>query len=131
MVARMLAKLETVSSPGQRLFVGPGDLRRTNYVDTYLYYMMPELTPATYFLEMNPLSANRPRSRLAADVASADWLVLNRVYDHWYEPNRSVEYGSDAPNAVVRKDFEVCGEFGSYLLYRRKNRSAPLRQIQP
>jgi hypothetical protein len=116
----MLRDVDKLSSPGQRLFVGPADLRRTNYNDTYIYHLVPKLVPATYFLEMNPLSANRPNSRLAADVQSADWLALNRGWDSWSEPNRSVEFGSDAPNRVVREHFEVVGEYGSYLLFRRK-----------
>ena len=125
-VAKMLAKLNALSAPGDRLFVGPADLRRTNYNDTYLYHMMPELTPATYYLEMNPLSANRPGPRLAADVQSADWLVLNRSYDFWTEPNRSSEYASNFPNIIMQRDFEVCGEFGRYLLGRRRSRASHL-----
>lgn len=116
----MLKQLDSLSAPGERLLVGPADLRRTNYNDTYIYHMMPKLIPATYFLEMNPLSANRPGSRLAADIASADWLVLNRAWDRWSEPNRSMDYASNAPNAVVQQDFQLCGKFGDYLLYRRK-----------
>jgi hypothetical protein len=118
--AALLRELETRSSAGQRLFVGPGDLRRTNYNDTYLYHMLPQLQPATYFLEMNPWSANRPGSRLAADVASADWLILNRQTDEWNEPNRSREFGSDAPNVVVREQFALQGEYGGFLLFRKK-----------
>ena len=117
---RMLDELQTLSSPGQRLFVGPADLRRTNSCDTFVYHLLPQLEPASYFLEMNPLSANRPQSRLAADVASADWLVLNRQWDSWQEPNRSAEFGSDAPNTVVRNRFERLDEFGPYLLYRKR-----------
>ncbi len=119
-VDQMLKKLDSLSAPGERLFVGPADLRRTNYNDTYIYHMIPKLTPASYFLEMNPLSANRPGSRLAADVGTADWLVLNRAWDSWDEPNHSVDYGPDAPNRVVQKQFELCGEFGGYLLFHRK-----------
>jgi hypothetical protein len=119
-VDQMLKKLDELSAPRERLFVGPADLRRTNYNDTYIYHMMPKLTPATYFLEMNPFSANRPGSRLVADIESADWLVLNRAWDYWSEPNRSMDYGSSVPNAVVQKEFELCGEFGSYLLFHRK-----------
>lgn len=124
-VGVMLKRLDALSAPGERLFVGPADLRRTNYGDTYIYHMMPKLTPATYFLEMNPLSANRAGSRLAADVQSADWLVLNRAWDSWHEPNRSSEYSSDAPNVVVERDFDICGEFGGYLLFRRKKQELP------
>jgi hypothetical protein len=116
----MLAELDRVSSPGQRLFVGPADLRRTNFGDTYIYYLMPQLRPATYFLEMNPFSANAPNSRLASDVQSADWLVLNRMWDYWDEANESAHLGPDAPNAVVREEFDLQGEYGLYLLYRNK-----------
>ena len=126
-IGRMLDELERLSKPGERLFVGPADLRRTNYNDTYIYHLMPKLIPASYFLEMNPMSANRLGSRLAADVRSADWLVLNRAWDSWHEPNASTEYASSAPNAVVQKEFECCGEFGSYLLFRRKSQDAPPR----
>jgi hypothetical protein len=122
-VARMLSKLDALSRPGQRLFVGPADLRRTNYNDTFLYHLMPKLTPATYFLEMNPRSANRPGSRLAADVQSADWLVLDRAWDPWDEPNRSLEYASNEANAVIRKEFDVHQEFGPLVLLRRKSQT--------
>ena len=108
------------AKPGERLFVGPADLRRTNYNDTFIYHLEPQLRPATYFLEMNPFSANRPGSRLAADVATADWLVLNRRMDAWNEPNRSREYGSDAPNQVVKDQFALQGQYGSYLLLHKK-----------
>jgi len=119
-VDSMLAELDKLSSPGQRLFVGPGDLRRTNFNDTYIYYLMPQLHPATYFLEMNPFSANAPSSRLSSDVKSADWLVLNRTWDYWDEANDSRQPGPDAPNVVVREEFEAIGEYGLYLLYRNK-----------
>jgi hypothetical protein len=119
--ARLFQKLQTVSKPGERLFVGPADLRRTNYCDTYIYHLFPQLRPASYFLEMNPFSANRPHSRLAADVSSADWLVLDRLMDQWNEPNRSAEFGDDAPNLVVLKKFELVGDFGPYGLFKRKS----------
>ena len=116
----VLTELDKMSSPGQRLFVGPADLRRTNFGDTYIYYLMPHLRPATYFLEMNPFSANAPDSRLARDVKSADWLVLNRMWDYWDEPNESRQLGPDAPNTVVQTEFDLVGEYGLYLLYRNK-----------
>lgn len=118
-IGRLLDRLDRLSKPGERLFVGPADLRRTNYCDTFIYHLAPKLRPATYFLEMNPLSANRPGSRLASDIASADWLVLNRAWDVANEPNRSVEYGSTEPGDIVRERFLPAGRFGSYLLFRR------------
>lgn len=119
-VARMLDKVEGAIQPGQRLFVGPSDLRRTNYCDTWLYHMLPKLEPATYFLEMNPFSANRAGSRLASDVRSADWLILNDAWNSADEPNHSRDYGPDEPNQIVRQNFEVVGTFGSFHLYRRR-----------
>ena len=119
--AEMFQRIDTLAFPGDRLFVGPADLRRTNYNDTFLYHMLPQLCPATYFLEMNPGSANRANSRLASDIRTADWLILNRLYDNWREPNSSSSNGSDEPNAVVRAEFTLCGEFGPYLLFRHQS----------
>src|ERR1700692_4741169 len=82
--------------------------------------MCPQLRPATYFLEMNPHSANRPNSRLAADVASANWLVLDHDTDNWNEKNDSTKFGSDLPMRVVAQQFELCGQYGPCDLYRRK-----------
>jgi hypothetical protein len=116
----MLSELQRVATAGQLLFVGPGDLRRTVYGDTWIYHMLPQLRPASYFLEMNPGSANAPGSRLARDVASADWLVLNRARDLIWEPNRSSEFGPDEPNKVVQKDFDLWRTYGPYLVLRNK-----------
>lgn len=67
--ADLRALLEAVDRrawPGARLFVGPRDLRRTLANDTFLYFLLPDLEPATYFLIMNPGTANRPGSRRPA-----------------------------------------------------------------
>ena len=121
-LSKTLDRLEALAAPGDRLFVGPADLRRTNYNDTFIYYMMPHLRPSTYFLEMNPLSANRPKSRLTTDVASADWLILDHDLDRWKdEHNESTKFGSDAPMQVVAQQFELCARYGPHDLYRRKH----------
>ena len=124
-LGKIFDRLDALAKPGERLFVGPADLRRTNYNDTFIYHMMPQLRPATYFLEMNPQSANRPGSRLGKDIAGADWLVLNRELDTWHEPNQSAKFASDAPMQVVRDQFELCGQYGTRDLYRRRIRPAP------
>lgn len=116
----LLDTMTSLSSPGQRLFVGPADLRRTNYNATFLYHFLPQLIPATYFLEMNPLSANRPGSRLTTDVLSADWLILDHRLDEWNEQNESSRFGPDAPNQVVQSNFELRARQGSYDIYRKK-----------
>ncbi|MEO9224447.1 MAG: hypothetical protein ABI276_05590 [Acidimicrobiales bacterium] len=97
---------------GQRLFVGPIDLRRTPYSDAFFYFLFPKLVPATYYIEMDPFDS-KPGTRLASDVGSADWLILSGVWSNWEEPNDSRLYGSDKPNQVVRDHFCLLGSYGS------------------
>ena len=113
--------LAAMSEPGEHLVVGPLDLRRTWYSDAVVYWMFPELEPATYFIEMDPGVANEEDSGLAADVAAADWALLTDFWAGWYEPNASIEYGSDAPNQVIRDHFCEAGSYEDRLvvLYRR------------
>jgi 4-amino-4-deoxy-L-arabinose transferase-like glycosyltransferase len=101
----VITDLNSLAKPGERLLVGPNDLRRTWYSDAFFYYLFPELTPATYFIEMDPGLANATDSPLAAEVASSDWVITTGFWDGWREPNSSMDYGSDAPNQVLAKDF--------------------------
>jgi hypothetical protein len=128
---QMLTELQRASTPGQLLFVGPADLRRTVYCDSWIYHIFPHLPPATYFLEMNVASVDAPGSRLAHDVARADWLVLNRAWDFIFEPNRSSEFGPDEPNNIVRTDFDLWREYGPYLLLRNKRLRNMIEQQLP
>ncbi len=117
---RLVADLGRESKAGQRLFVGTADLRKTPYSDAYLYYLMPELTPATYYIEMDPGVANGQRSGLADEVAHSDWLVLSHVWDNWREDNDSKKFGPDAPNEVVRRQFCLVRDYdGNFELYHR------------
>lgn len=102
---QVIEALHELSEPEQRLFVGPMDLRQTAYSDAYFYHLFPELIPATYFIEMDPGLANAENSRLADDVASADWLILTRFWSGWIEPNDSTVFGSDRPNQIVEEKF--------------------------
>ena len=115
----LLHDVDAVSRPGQRVFVGPANLRRTNYNDTFLYALLPELTPASYFLEMNPGSANRRGSRLASDLATADVVVLTTAYDRWSEPNASSRDGPRAPLDVLARHFCVRAEHPPWRLLVR------------
>jgi hypothetical protein len=114
-------ELGKLAKPGDRLLVGPSDLRRTWYSDVFIYWLFPELDPATYYIEMDPGLANKPGSSLAADVASADFVILTGLWDGWMEPNSSMDYGSDAPNQVLRDHFCVVGNYtdGQAVLYQR------------
>lgn len=107
------ADLQARATPGERLFVGPMDLRRTPYSDASFYFLFPDLVPATYFIEMDPGIADAEGSRLADDVASADWLILSNVWTNWAEPNDSDRLGPDTPNQVVRDQFCLVDDYGA------------------
>jgi hypothetical protein len=123
-VAAVVRRAEELSRPGDSLYVGPRDLRRMNYGPSYLYFLLPELEPASYYMEMNPLTANREGSGLADELRAADWLILTTQWDDWDEPNASVEYGPDEPNEVVRDLFCLRLRSGEYRLYERCDRGA-------
>jgi len=113
--------LSLLSRPGDRLFVGPVDLSRTWYSDVIFYWMFPELDPATYYIEMDPGLANEPGTRMAADLESADWVILTSFWAGWDEPNSSMEFGDQRPNEILRDEFCLVREYPEHLvwLYRR------------
>jgi hypothetical protein len=117
-VGDLLAEVDRTAEPGDRLFVGTGDLRKTPYSEAFLYYLLPELEPATRFIEMDPGVANAPDSGLADEVASADLLILSSIRDDWVEPNASLEFGPAEPNRVVEAEFCLVGSYGKGLFGR-------------
>jgi hypothetical protein len=119
----VVERARRVTRPGESLFVGPEDLRRTNYGPTYMYFLLRDLEPASYYMEMNPKTANRRGSGLATELRRADWLILTSEWDNWDEANASSEYGSPAPNKVVDELFCVRLESGQYRLYERCDRT--------
>ncbi len=130
-IARVTSCLDAVqrrAAPGERLFVGPRDLRHPHYADTFLYHLLPQLTPATYFLEMNPGSVDRPDSQLTTDLASAEWLILNRSWD---APTAAAEHPA-APEEIVRTQFALVHEVEGLEVYRKTTRVAglPVPQLE-
>jgi hypothetical protein len=121
-VEEVAAVLDAEADPGDRLFVGPVDLSRTNYSQTALYHLFPELEPASYHLEMNPGLANREGGRLADDLAGADWLLLTPLFDQWVEPNTSTDPGDPRPAAVVAEQFCEVHRTPTYVLMGRCDR---------
>lgn len=120
-VRRVLGIARRAERAGARtLFVGPRDLRTSNANDAYLYYLLDGLKPASYYLEMNPRTANRDGSGLADDLRTADVLILNRRWDVSAEPNDSNRPGPSEPNAVVRRDFDVVLRTGPYAVLLRR-----------
>lgn len=108
----LLAEVPKVSKPGDKLFVGTTDLRRTPLSEAYLYYMLPELPPSTYYIEMDPGVANAKGSGLAQDLRDANVAILSGAWNDWSEPNDSRKLGSDAANRVLVRDFCLVGNWG-------------------
>lgn len=108
----MLRDAERVTDPGDRLFVGTGDLRFTPYSEAFLYHLLPDLEPATRYIEMDPGLANAADSELATEVASADVVILSSLFDDWAEPNDSAVPGPARPNEVLADQFCLEGRYG-------------------
>jgi hypothetical protein len=117
-VNAMLPVVDRIARPGDKLFVGTGDLRKTPYSEAFLYYLLPQTRPGTRYIEMDPGVANRPDSGLADDLASSDLVILSSIRDDWVEPNASRDFGSDEPNQVLARDFCMVGSWGQGLLGR-------------
>ena len=115
----ILIALDGVAAPGDRVFVGPELLARTNYSETYLYHLMTDYEPGSYHLQMNPGLANREGGRLSADVAASGWLILTSKFDTWTEPNDSVTDGDLRADAVVESSFCAVETVGARTLYGR------------
>jgi hypothetical protein len=120
----VLREVDRRAAAGDTLFVGPRDLRRTNYGDTFVYFLLPRLRPASYFTEMNPGVANAPGSPLARDLERADFLILTDRFDRWDEPNASALSGPAAPLRVVRDRFCRRLVSGTFELYERCDRGS-------
>jgi hypothetical protein len=117
---QVIAEAARISQPGQRLFVGPTDLRKTPYSDAYLYYMLPRLQPGTHYIEMDPGVANADDSGLDEDLASSDIAILSRIWEDWDEPNDSRLVGSDKTAQVLNEHFCHVGTYGElYELYQK------------
>lgn len=116
----LVAEVPKHAKPGERLFVGTTDLRKTPVSEAYLYYLLPEYPPGTYYIEMDPGVANAKGSKLAGDLASSDFAILSSVWKDWSEPNDSRKVGDDAANKVLRRDFCLVKQYGGfYRLYTK------------
>ncbi len=116
---RVVDRLAAEAEPGETLIAGPVDLSRTNYNDSFFYYLFPELQPGTRYIEMDPGIANTEGSGLADELRSNDWLIVSRSSDLWNEPNDSVIPGSQEPNEVVADQYCLVEDAGSFQLLRR------------
>jgi hypothetical protein len=118
-----LDAIEEVTAPGDRLVVGPEDLRRTFLNHTALYHLLPELEPGTYHLTMAPGTANRSGSRLPDDVAEADAVVLGTGSD-WHQVAPNSELESDDATEALEAGFCLRAEPYPYRVYVRCDRGS-------
>ncbi len=116
---KVVDRLAEESRPGESLIAGPVDLSRTNYNDSFFYYLFPDLVPGTRYIEMDPGIANTEGSGLADELRTNDWLILSRSSDLWNEPNDSTIPGSQEPNQVVADQYCMVEDAGSFQLLRR------------
>jgi hypothetical protein len=117
-VEAMLPDVEALTEPGQTLLVGTGDLSKTPYSEAFLYFLLPQLPPATRYIEMDPGVADAEGSGLADEVAAADVVILSSIRDDWVEPNDSRVAGSQEPNEVLADRFCLVGSYGVGLFDR-------------
>ena len=113
---QLIPDLEELTEPGDRLIVGPADLSRTIYSDVAVYFLFPELEPATYYVEMDPGLADTEGSGLAEDIATADYLVLTNIWTGWNEPNDSSLHLSQEHNQAVADNFCLIGRYEDNLV---------------
>jgi hypothetical protein len=125
-VNALLPDVARIAQPGDSLFVGTGDLRKTPYSEAFLYYLLPELEPATRYIEMDPGIANAEDSGMADELRRADIVILSSIRDDWDEPNDSRTFGPNEPNEVIQDEFCLVESYGRglsgrglYELYRR------------
>jgi hypothetical protein len=116
-VENLFKELDSVAQSGESVFIGPRDLTRTNYSETWLYHLLPEYVPGSYHLEMNPGLANREGGRLAEDIENTDWVILTSRFDGWNEPNTSVNPGSSEAEEVVNNQFCLIYQSTNYSLF--------------
>ena len=90
-----------------------------------MYFLLRDLGPASYYMEMNPGTANREGSGLADELRRADWLILTSEWDDWDEPNDSTVNSARPSRTRSFATTSACGSStGQYRLYERCDRAA-------
>ncbi len=117
---RVLDWLDTHVRPGQKLFVGPADLRWAFSTPTELYFLTPRLRPAGFYLELGP-GDDTPvfTHRLMDDLHRADVLVLDDLSLPFYREQiwPEARAGSALPNTFVRRHFHAVYQTGAYSIW--------------
>jgi hypothetical protein len=116
----LLKAVERDAKPGSRLIVGNTDMRRVPYVDSFLYYLLPQYKVGTSFIEFEPGLTNRRGTPLTSEMHHADVFIASDRWLGWDEPNASMKPGDPGPQRVLRQDFCEKNDFGNgYKLFLR------------
>lgn len=119
-VSQTRSQLLRHAPPGGGLFVGSTDMSRTSLSRIELYYLMPELRPRAYFLELAVGVSEQADSGLVDDIRAADVLLLTAMPDELREHLFPyLTKGSDEANDVVRREFCLAAETGWGMVYER------------
>ena len=116
--AQTIDVIDSIAETGDSIVVGSDDLLRTFYNDTYLYHLLPDLDPGTYYLTMAPGTANGDESKLPDEVAEADVVVLGTLPSFEQLLPRS-EIGNPAAQQVLDEHFCLRDNFFIHLIYER------------
>ena len=90
------------------VFVGPSDMSRAPYNDTDFYYLLPQLRPSSFYLEIEPGVAN-VGTGLATDLQRTDLVITSSVYLSVYEPNETQRSRSQAANVQCADKMRAMG----------------------
>jgi hypothetical protein len=109
------------TSPGQGIFVGPRDLRTALWGETWLYYMLPALQPASFYLEFGPGDNTTSfTARISGELKHAKVLILETIPA---QVRRAVypyaRAGSGRPDAIVARYFRLGLQTGPYSVFLR------------
>lgn len=110
-----IATLDRLAHPGNTLFVGPRDLRIAGTNGVFFYFLLPQLRPASYFMDVDQHTINRPSNGFTRELPRADFLVL----EAGPPPNSTTELGPPTANEIVAKRFCLRSESGVYRVYQR------------
>jgi hypothetical protein len=112
-IDELLRGVDAVARPGDRVIVATGDLRRTPYIDSFLYHLLPKYRPGTTFIEMEPGITNRDGTPLTDELRKADVVIVSDRWKGWDEPNDSMKPGDPRPAEVFRRRFCRVGDYGN------------------
>jgi hypothetical protein len=110
----IVAAADRLARPGGTLFVGPQDLRTAGASDVFLYFLLPGLKPASYYMQVDPHTINKPSNGFVRELPRAEFLVLKAT-----PPAPAAELGPPTANEIVAARYCPKATTPTYVLYQR------------